>query len=100
MREWLLAGLRENAGLTVEQETEAVAKHFVAVSTALDKVEAFGIYLKNAFGFVDAGRGRYSAASAIGTVLATVLGRTSSRSCCPLPRDGPTLPTAPATCPC
>ncbi|RCS61117.1 glucose-6-phosphate isomerase [Brachybacterium sp. JB7] len=74
VREWLLAGLRENAGLTVEQETEAVAKHFVAVSTALDKVEAFGIDPKNAFGFWDWVGGRYSVDSAIGTVLATVLG--------------------------
>lgn len=74
VREWLLAGLRDNAGLTVEQETEAVAKHFVAVSTALDKVEAFGIDPKNAFGFWDWVGGRYSVDSAIGTVLATVLG--------------------------
>ncbi|MGP5006127.1 glucose-6-phosphate isomerase [Brachybacterium tyrofermentans] len=74
VREWLLQGLRENAGLTVEQEKEAIAKHFVAVSTALDKVEAFGIDPKNAFGFWDWVGGRYSVDSAIGTVLATVLG--------------------------
>ncbi|MBK0330499.1 glucose-6-phosphate isomerase [Brachybacterium sp. MASK1Z-5] len=74
VREWLLAGLRENAGLTAEQEKEAVAKHFVAVSTALDKVEAFGIDPANAFGFWNWVGGRYSVDSAIGTVLATVLG--------------------------
>ncbi|WP_193104261.1 glucose-6-phosphate isomerase [Brachybacterium sp. FME24] len=74
VREWLLTGLRENAGLTVEQEKEAVARHFVAVSTALDKVEAFGIDPKNTFGFWDWVGGRYSVDSAIGTVLATVLG--------------------------
>ncbi len=74
VREWLLTGLRENAGLTTEQEAEAVAKHFVAVSTALDKVEAFGIDPANAFGFWDWVGGRYSVDSAIGTVLATALG--------------------------
>src|SRR5690625_2686502 len=66
--------LRENAGLTAEQEQEAVAKHFAAVSTAIDKVEAFGIDADNAFGFWDWVGGRYSVDSAIGTVLATVLG--------------------------
>ena len=74
VRQWLLTGLRENAGLTPEQEQEAIAKHFVAVSTALDKVEAFGIDPQNAFGFWDWVGGRYSVDSAIGTVLATVLG--------------------------
>ncbi|PWH06806.1 glucose-6-phosphate isomerase [Brachybacterium endophyticum] len=74
VREWLLAGLRENAGLTAEQEKEAVAKHFVAVSTALDKVADFGIDPDNAFGFWNWVGGRYSVDSAIGTVLATVLG--------------------------
>ncbi|PMC75235.1 glucose-6-phosphate isomerase [Brachybacterium sp. UMB0905] len=74
VRQWLLDGLREQAGLTAEQETEAVAKHFVAVSTALDKVEEFGIDPANAFGFWNWVGGRYSVDSAIGTVLATVLG--------------------------
>jgi len=74
VRRWLLDGLRESAGLTVEQEGEAVAKHFVAVSTALDKVEEFGIDPDNAFGFWNWVGGRYSVDSAIGTVLATVLG--------------------------
>src|SRR5699024_297586 len=74
VRQWLLGALRENAGLTAEQEKEAVAKHFVAVSTALDKVQDFGIDAENAFGFWDWVGGRYSVDSAIGTVLATVLG--------------------------
>ncbi|HEX7350104.1 glucose-6-phosphate isomerase [Brachybacterium sp.] len=74
VRQWLLEGLRENAGLTAEQEKEAIARHFVAVSTALDKVEDFGIDPANAFGFWDWVGGRYSVDSAIGTVLATVLG--------------------------
>lgn len=74
VREWLLSALRESAGLTSEQEKEAVAKHFVAVSTALDKVEEFGIDPQNAFGFWNWVGGRYSVDSAIGTVLAVALG--------------------------
>lgn len=73
VRTWLLEGLRER-GLDSAQETEAVRRHFVAVSTALDKVEEFGIDPANAFGFWNWVGGRYSVDSAIGTVLATVLG--------------------------
>ncbi|QTE29290.1 glucose-6-phosphate isomerase [Pengzhenrongella sicca] len=54
--------------------TEAVARHFVAVSTALDKVAAFGIDPANAFGFWDWVGGRYSLPSAIGTSLAIAIG--------------------------
>ena len=50
-----------------EAPRDAVAKHFVAVSTALDKVAAFGIDPENAFGFWDWVGGRYSVDSAIGT---------------------------------
>jgi glucose-6-phosphate isomerase len=53
---------------------EAVSKHFVAVSTALDKVAAFGIDPANAFGFWDWVGGRYSVDSAIGTSLAIAIG--------------------------
>jgi glucose-6-phosphate isomerase len=52
----------------------AVARHFVAVSTALDKVEEFGIDPANAFGFWDWVGGRYSVDSAIGTSLAVAIG--------------------------
>ncbi len=52
----------------------AVAKHFVAVSTALDKVAEFGIDPANAFGFWDWVGGRYSVDSAIGTSLAIAIG--------------------------
>ena len=54
-REWLWRSLVD-AGAIEDSEgdkTDAVAKHFVAVSTALDKVEAFGIDPTNAFGFWD-----------------------------------------------
>jgi glucose-6-phosphate isomerase len=65
---WLLDGL---AG---EDAEEAVAKHFVAVSTALDKVADFGIDPANAFGFWDWVGGRYSVDSAIGTSLVIAIG--------------------------
>ena len=52
----------------------AVAHHFVAVSTALDKVAAFGIDPVNAFGFWDWVGGRYSVDSAIGLALAIAIG--------------------------
>jgi glucose-6-phosphate isomerase len=67
-RAWLLDGL---AG---QDEKEAVAKHFVAVSTALDKVADFGIDPENAFGFWDWVGGRYSMDSAIGTSLVVAIG--------------------------
>jgi glucose-6-phosphate isomerase len=67
-RAWLLEGLPEEA------RGDAVAKHFVAVSTALDKVADFGIDPQNAFGFWDWVGGRYSVDSAIGTSLAVAIG--------------------------
>ncbi|GAA1960969.1 glucose-6-phosphate isomerase [Microbacterium deminutum] len=75
-RDWLWSGL-EHAGAIGEDEssrTDAVAHHFVAVSTALDKVAAFGIDPANAFGFWDWVGGRYSVDSAIGLSLAITLG--------------------------
>ncbi|GGR67870.1 glucose-6-phosphate isomerase [Nocardioides luteus] len=68
-RSWLLDAL----GGDVDR-ADAVRKHFVAVSTALDKVEAFGIDPENAFGFWDWVGGRYSVDSAIGTTLAIAIG--------------------------
>jgi glucose-6-phosphate isomerase len=50
---------------------DAVAKHFVAVSTNAEGVEAFGIDTDNMFGFWDWVGGRYSMDSAIG--LSTML---------------------------
>jgi glucose-6-phosphate isomerase len=54
---------------------DAVAKHFVAVSTAADEVSAFGIDVKNMFGFWDWVGGRYSLPSAIGLSLMIAIGR-------------------------
>ena len=62
-RAWLLKGLGGNKN--------AVAKHFVAVSTNAEKVSAFGIDTANMFGFWDWVGGRYSMDSAIG--LSTML---------------------------
>jgi glucose-6-phosphate isomerase len=61
-REWALAGLGDEA---------AIAKHFVAVSTNAEEVEAFGIDTDNMFGFWEWVGGRYSMDSAIG--LSTML---------------------------
>lgn len=47
---------------------DVIKQHFVAVSTAKDKVEAFGIDPENMFGFWDWVGGRYSATSAVGAV--------------------------------
>ncbi|WP_255720120.1 glucose-6-phosphate isomerase [Oryzibacter oryziterrae] len=52
----------------------AVGAHFCAVSTALDKVAAFGIDVKRAFGFWDWVGGRYSVWSAIGLPVAIAVG--------------------------
>ena len=80
-RDWLWAGL-ESAGAidgSEQQRTDAVAHHFVAVSTALDKVAAFGIDTANAFGFWDWVGGRYSVDSAIGLSLMIELGPEACR---------------------
>ncbi len=61
-REWALAGLGDE---------QAVAKHFVAVSTNAEKVSEFGIDTDNMFGFWEWVGGRYSMDSAIG--LSTML---------------------------
>ncbi|WP_432534586.1 glucose-6-phosphate isomerase [Kineococcus arenarius] len=75
-RTWLWERLATAGVLADDDEARrgAVAKHFVAVSTALEKVEAFGIDPANAFGFWDWVGGRYSVDSAIGTSLAVAIG--------------------------
>jgi glucose-6-phosphate isomerase len=64
-RDWSLKGLGG--------DVNAVAKHFVAVSTNAAKVSEFGIDTTNMFGFWDWVGGRYSMDSAIGlsTMVAT-----------------------------
>jgi glucose-6-phosphate isomerase len=56
-------------------EEKDLAKHFVAVSTNLDAVTAFGIDPANMFGFWDWVGGRYSVWSAIGLPVAIAVGR-------------------------
>ena len=75
-REWLLTSLTDSGAIdgSEEQRADAVAKHFVAVSTALDRVEAFGIDPANAFGFWNWVGGRYSVDSAVGLPLILTLG--------------------------
>jgi glucose-6-phosphate isomerase len=53
---------------------DAVANHFVAVSTAADRVKAFGIDTANMFGFWDWVGGRYSMDSAIGLSTMIAIG--------------------------
>ncbi|MFD8380044.1 glucose-6-phosphate isomerase [Streptomyces sp. NPDC059679] len=67
-RGWLLAGLGADAG------EEAVASHFVALSTNAEKVAEFGIDPANMFEFWDWVGGRYSFDSAIGLSLMIAIG--------------------------
>ena len=64
-REWVVSQLGAE---------EAVAKHFVAVSTNAEKVAAFGIDTANMFGFWDWVGGRYSMDSAIGLSTMIAIG--------------------------
>lgn len=75
-RDWLLQRLREAHLIddTRAGERQAISAHFVAVSTALDKVADFGINPANAFGFWDWVGGRYSVDSAVGTAVAVAIG--------------------------
>jgi len=62
------------AWLTASLGADAVAKHFVAVSTNAAEVAAFGIDTDNMFGFWDWVGGRYSMDSAIGLSLMIAIG--------------------------
>ena len=68
-RDWLLSGLGAAAG------HDAVAKHFMAVSTNAAGVSAFGINPENMLGFWDWVGGRYSYDSAIGFALMVAIGK-------------------------
>ena len=73
---WMLESLRAAGAVdgTPEQDAEAIRRHFVAVSTALDLVADFGIDPENAFGFWNWVGGRYSVDSAVGLSLIVALG--------------------------
>ncbi|VFA99760.1 glucose-6-phosphate isomerase [Nocardia cyriacigeorgica] len=64
-RRWLVDALGE----------DAVAKHFVAVSTNAERVAEFGIDTANMFGFWDWVGGRYSVDSAIGLSVMITVGK-------------------------
>ena len=64
-RDWIVSALGTE---------EAVAKHFVAVSTNAERVAKFGIDTANMFGFWDWVGGRYSMDSAIGLSNMIALG--------------------------
>ncbi len=64
-RRWLVGALGE----------DAVAKHFVAVSTNAERVAAFGIDPAHMFGFWDWVGGRYSVDSAIGLSVMVTIGK-------------------------
>jgi glucose-6-phosphate isomerase len=68
-RHWIVEALGE----------AAVANHFAAVSTALDKVAAFGIAPDRVFGFWDWVGGRYSVWSAIGLPVMIAVGEAHFR---------------------
>ncbi|MGN0065154.1 MAG: glucose-6-phosphate isomerase [Nocardioides sp.] len=73
-RTWLLDGLAGAGVVGDDRRADAVARHFVAVSTHLDEVAAFGIDTRHAFGFWDWVGGRYSLDSAIGLSLLLAIG--------------------------
>jgi len=64
-REWVLHRLKDN---------NAIARHFVAVSTNVTKVKEFGILPENMFEFWDWVGGRYSLDSAIGLSTMIAIG--------------------------
>ncbi|MFD2840037.1 glucose-6-phosphate isomerase [Populibacterium corticicola] len=70
-RSWLIEALGSD---------EAVAKHFVAVSTNAQRVADFGIDTANMFGFWDWVGGRYSYDSAVGLALMLSVGADNFRA--------------------
>jgi|TARA_B110000483_G_scaffold222608_1_gene279724 glucose-6-phosphate isomerase len=70
-RSWLLDQLIDK---------KAIAKHFVAVSTNTEAVQAFGIDAQNMFGFWDWVGGRYSLCSSVGLAVMVSIGGTNFRA--------------------
>ncbi len=64
-REWILAAMKDR---------QAIARHFVAVSTNIPAVQEFGIARENALAFWDWVGGRYSMCSAIGLPTMILIG--------------------------
>jgi glucose-6-phosphate isomerase len=70
-RQWMLDKLKD---------TQAVRKHFVAVSTNAEEVSKFGIDTANMFGFWDWVGGRYSLDSAVGLSTMIAIGPDNFRA--------------------
>lgn len=66
-RRWITAALGD----------DAVAKHFVAVSTDTERVAEFGIDTENMFGLWDWVGGRYSVGSAVGLAVMAAIGKSA-----------------------
>ena len=76
VKAWMLDALQATGAIDGSEgsRAEAIKKHFVAVSTALDLVAEFGIDPENACGFWNWVGGRYSVDSAVGLSLIIALG--------------------------
>ena len=77
VRTWLIDTLKAQKAIDGSDASiaDAIRHHFVAVSTNLEGVEAFGIDPSNAFGFWNWVGGRYSVDSAVGLSLILAFGR-------------------------
>ncbi|MGB3954491.1 MAG: glucose-6-phosphate isomerase [Brooklawnia sp.] len=75
-KNWLINSLQgaEIIDGSEQARADAIRRHFVAVSTNLEKVAEFGIDPDNAFGFWDWVGGRYSVDSAVGLSDVIALG--------------------------
>ena len=77
VKTWLIDTLKAQGAIDGSDASiaDAIKRHFVAVSTNLEGVEAFGIDPSNAFGFWNWVGGRYSVDSAVGLSLILAFGR-------------------------
>ena len=75
-KNWLINSLQtaDIIDSSDQARADAIRRHFVAVSTNLEKVAEFGIDPENAFGFWDWVGGRYSVDSAVGLADVIALG--------------------------
>lgn len=90
VRTWLIDTLKAQKAIDGSDSSiaDAIRHHFVAVSTNLEGVEAFGIDPSNAFGFWNWVGGRYSVDSAVGLSLILAFGREVFEVPLRLPRYG------------
>lgn len=71
-RKWAVEGIRALA--PTANDRDIVARHFVALSTNIEKVAEFGVDTNNMFEFWNWVGGRYSMPSAIGLALMVAIG--------------------------